>query len=186
MAHYALLDDNNVVVQVFVGVDEYHNNIDWEHHYGAIHKMTCKRTSYNTIGNTHRLGGTPYRKNFAASGFVYDESRDAFIPPKPYDSYVLNEETCVWDSPIEKPELTEEQYSRQGMYVWDEDLWQSDNAKGWVYREISEIEEPLPEDLPLYEEEDLPPAPDFPMSPRSEAVVGHSVESHLTGGPPLP
>ena len=54
MAYYALLDDNNVVVQVFPGVDEYTNGVDWEHHYGAMHQMTCKRTSYNTCGNHHR------------------------------------------------------------------------------------------------------------------------------------
>jgi len=190
MAHYALLDDNNVVVRVFVGIDESNDNIDWEHHYGAFHKMTCKRTSYNTAGNRHRTGGNPYRKNFAASGFVYDEERDAFIPPKPYDSYVLNEERCIWDAPIEKPELSEEQYSMQGMYIWDEDLWQSDNTKGWVYKELSsdpKIEEPPTEDLSIEdpEEEDPPTVSDFsPM--RNSGVVGYPMNSPVAGSPEPP
>ena len=118
MAYYALLDDDNVVVRVFPGVDEYTNAVDWEHHYGAIHQMTCKRTSYNTCGNYHRKGKTPYRKNFASIGFVYDEAKDAFIPPQPFASFVLDEDKCEWTPPITKPELTEGQ---TGMYVWNED-----------------------------------------------------------------
>tara|TARA_B100000003_G_scaffold206230_1_gene221370 strand:+ start:211 stop:615 length:405 start_codon:yes stop_codon:yes gene_type:complete len=134
MAHYALLDDNNVVVQVFPGVDEYTDGVDWEHHYGAIHQMTCKRTSYNTCGNHHRRGGTPYRKNFASVGFVYDEVRDAFIPPQPFTSFILNEDKCEWSPPVPKPELTEGQ---TGMYVWNEEAYQNDNTQGWDYIDYS-------------------------------------------------
>ena len=68
-----------------------------------------KQTSYNTIGGEHRLGGTPFRKNFAGIGYKYDQTRDAFIPPKPFSSWILNEETCLWEAPVNQPELTQEQ-----------------------------------------------------------------------------
>lgn len=113
MAHYAILDENNVVVQVIVGKDEHElgpdgNPWDWETYYGA------KRTSYNTHGGQHATGGTPYRKNYAGIGYVYDETRDAFIPPQPYASWVLNEQTCLWEAPTPMP--TDGQ-----PYAWDED-----------------------------------------------------------------
>lgn len=201
MAHYALLDENNVVVRVFVGVEEYKDNVDWEHHYGAIHNMTCKRTSYNTCGNKHRGGGTPFRKNFAAAGDLYDEERDAFIPPSPFNSFVLNEDTCEWGPPIEKPELTEEQYNECGMWVWDEALWESDNTKGWVYHSDSTENVPPKEEIPInslptppedgsivvspptYEEEPPEPLSDFPAPVRRPAVVGQSIHAHLIGNP---
>ena len=134
MAHYTLLDDNNVVVQVFPGMDEYADGVDWEHHYGAMHQMTCKRTSYNTSANQHLEGGTPYRKNFAGVGFVYDEEKDAFIPPKPLESFVLDEDKCEWYPPITQPQLTEGQ---TGMYVWNEEAYQNDNTQGWEYIDYS-------------------------------------------------
>jgi len=105
MAHYAFLDENNVVVNVIVGNDE-GDDFDWESHYGGVMGMTCKRTSYNTDSNTHP-SGTPFRKNYASIGGTYDEERDAFIPPKEYQSWVLNEETCCWDPPIPYPPETE-------------------------------------------------------------------------------
>ena len=107
MAHYAVLDNNNVVTQVFVGKDEDEGDTNWEDYYEA------KRTSYNTSGGVHANGGTPFRKNYAGIGFTYDEERDAFIPPQPYASWTLNEDTCLWDSPVPYPE--------EGMYKWDED-----------------------------------------------------------------
>lgn len=61
------------------------------------------QTSYNTLGGIHSLGGTPLRKNFAGIGYTYDKQRDAFIPPKPYASWTLNEQTCLWDSPVPYP-----------------------------------------------------------------------------------
>jgi hypothetical protein len=111
MAHYAYLDENNVVQGVFVGKDE--NEIvegisDWEVYYGA------KRTSYNTVGGVHQLGGTPYRKNYAGIGYTFDEARDAFIPPKPYPSWLLNEDTCLWQSPVAHP-------NDGKFYTWDEE-----------------------------------------------------------------
>jgi hypothetical protein len=122
MAHYAFLDENNIVTEVIPGrnEDEVVDDItDWEAAYGAIRNQVCKRTSYNTVGGVHTNGGTPYRKNYAGIGYTYDESRDAFIPPKPFDSWVLDEETCQWQAPTPYP--TDGQ-----MYRWVEaDLnWQ--------------------------------------------------------------
>jgi hypothetical protein len=79
-----------------------------------------KQTSYNTRGGIHKLGGTPFRKNYGGVGYTYDEDRDAFIPPKPYNSWVLNEETCRWVAPIPEPELTQEQIDNNNYYVWNE------------------------------------------------------------------
>lgn len=77
------------------------------------------QTSYNTVAGEHRLGGTPFRKNYAGVGYTYDSERDAFIPPKPYPSWILNEDTCNWDSPIPAPEDINQ-------YIWDE------NVLNWV------------------------------------------------------
>jgi len=79
--------------------------------------MACKRTSFNTMGGVHQLGGTPFRKNYAGIGFTYDAQRDAFIPPKPFASWTLNEDTCLWEAPVPMP--TDGQ-----MYAWDEDAGQ--------------------------------------------------------------
>lgn len=111
MAHYAFLDENNIVTDVIVGVDE--DGTDWEAHYGEFRGQVCKRTSYNTNGGVHAYGGTPFRKNYAGVGYLYDANRDAFIPPKPFESWVLNEQTCVWDAPQPLPE-------GDGIYFWDE------------------------------------------------------------------
>jgi hypothetical protein len=93
MAHYAFLDQNNVVTEVIVGKDETDTTHDWEQYYGAIRGQVCKRTSYN--GNI--------RKNFAGFGCTYDSTRDAFIHPKPYPSWTLNEDTCRWTPPTQRP-----------------------------------------------------------------------------------
>jgi len=104
MAHYAFLDRNNIVTEVIVGKDEGEDGIDWEKKYEEIRGQKCKRTSYNTSGNVHSLGGTPFRKNYGSLGYTYNDIRDAFIPPKPYNSWKLNEETCLWEAPILLPE----------------------------------------------------------------------------------
>jgi hypothetical protein len=115
MAHYALLDSDNVVIRVFVGRDE--NDLpdgitSWENYY-APDGFVVKRTSYNTVGNQHTLGGTPFRGNYAGIGYRYDDILDAFIPPQPYPSWVLNETTCLWDAPVAYPD--------DGLlYNWDE------------------------------------------------------------------
>jgi hypothetical protein len=114
MAHYAILNENNIVTNVIVGkdesdivLDENGQPIDWEVYYGG------KRTSYNTKAGVHTEGGIAFRKNYAGVGFTYDSVRDAFIPPKPYDSWILNEDTCQYESPIS--------YLNDGkMYSWNE------------------------------------------------------------------
>jgi hypothetical protein len=111
MAHYAFLDENNIVTEVIVGNDE--GNFDWEQQYGSFRGQACKRTSYNTYGGLHQSGGVPFRKNYAAIGYSYDPVRDAFIPPKRYGSWVLNEDTCLWEAPIPVPD-------NEKAYIWDE------------------------------------------------------------------
>jgi hypothetical protein len=103
MAHYAFLDSNNIVTEVIVGKNEGEGGIDWEQHYGEFRGQTCKRTSYNTYGGVHLNGGTPLRKNYAGIGYTYDATRDAFIAPKFYASWILNEETCNWEAPTPCP-----------------------------------------------------------------------------------
>lgn len=112
MAHYAILNEDNIVTGVHVGksedeivMDTNGNPIDWEIYYGA------KRTSYNTMGGIHyQQPGEPspdqtkaFRKNYAGIGYTYDSIRDAFIPPKPYPYWVLDEFTCDWVVPIDTP-----------------------------------------------------------------------------------
>ena len=104
MAHYAFLDENNIVTEVIVGKNEGEDGIDWQSQYSAIRGQVCKRTSYNTHGGVHSGGGTPFRKNYAGLGYMYDAIRDAFIPPRPYASWVLDEQTCLWNAPVAMPE----------------------------------------------------------------------------------
>jgi len=115
MAHYAFLDQDQIVTEVIVGINE--NELiegkDPETWYGQVRGQVCKRTSYNTKGGVHIYGGTPFRKNYAGIGFIYDESRDAFIPPKPFESWTLNEATCLWDAPVPYPNDGND-------YQWDE------------------------------------------------------------------
>lgn len=119
MAHYAFLDENNIVTEVIVGKDEGEEGIDWEAQYGAFRGKTCKRTSYNTVGGVHTNGGTPYRKNYAGIGYTYDAVRDAFIAPKPFESWVLDENSCLWMSPTPYPD-------DGNFYEWDE------NSFSWI------------------------------------------------------
>ena len=110
MSHFAKLDENNLVVYVTVGRQEDDGK------EGELSARTGDRyiqTSYNTHGGVHLLGGVPLRKNFAGIGYTYDEARDAFIPPKPFASWILNESTCLWDAPTPAPDDGE-------IYVWDE------------------------------------------------------------------
>jgi hypothetical protein len=121
MAHYAMLDENNIVTFVFVGKNENElfngQEIDWEAYYKA------KRTSYNTIGGVHVNGGTPFRKNYAGVGYTYRADIDAFVPPQPFVSWVLNNDTAQWEPPMPMP--TDGQ-----MYSWDEDTtsWIAQNG----------------------------------------------------------
>jgi hypothetical protein len=106
MAHYAFLNNNNIVVEVIKGIDENEliEGLNPEIWYANFRGKTCKRTSYN--GNI--------RKNYAGIGYTYDEARDAFIPPKPYNSWVLDETTCLWNPPTPYP-------SDGQTYKWVED-----------------------------------------------------------------
>jgi hypothetical protein len=108
MSHFAKLDENNKVIFVTVGRDE-----DQEAELTARTGDVYKQTSYNTYGGVHLLGGTPFRKNYAGIGYTYYESRDAFIPPQPFNSWSLNEQTCLWEAPTAMP-------MDGNVYVWDE------------------------------------------------------------------
>ena len=105
-----VLHDANGVEQESIGIDFLTKLTGW-----AI----WKQTSYNTHDGIHSSGGTPLRKNHAGIGYTYDENRDAFIPPKPYTSWILNESTCLWQAPVAKPtaELETNQY-----YSWNESI----------------------------------------------------------------
>ena len=120
MAHYAFLDENNIVTEVIIGKDENEEGIDWERHYENFRGQRCLRTSYNTIAGQHLYGGTPFRKNYAGIGYTYNERLDAFIPPKPYPSWLLNETTAQWESPIAIPEDAGTGRPPK-LYKWDED-----------------------------------------------------------------
>lgn len=106
MAHYAFLDENNIVTEVITGIDETEliEGLDPETWYGNFRGQACKRTSYNGS----------IRKNYAGIGYTYDETRDAFIAPKLYPSWILNEDTCQWEAPIPYP-------TDNVMYSWDEE-----------------------------------------------------------------
>ena len=119
MAHYAFLNMQNIVTEVIVGKDETDGPINWEIHYGNIREQVCKRTSYNTSGGVHSEGGVPFRKNYAGIGYSYDEVRDAFIPPKPFDSWMLNETTCLWGAPVEYPTDGQQYQWNEEMGTWD-------------------------------------------------------------------
>lgn len=112
MAHFAQIDENNLVIQVLVTDNEMPN----EGHDWLVENLggTWIKTSYNTYGGVHAQGGIPLRKNYAGIGMTYDSNRDAFIPPKPFESWVLNEDTCLWEPPIPMPE--------DGEYRWNEEL----------------------------------------------------------------
>lgn len=123
MAHFAEINENNDVVRIIVIPDEQeHRGQD----FCAIDLGlggTWLQTSYNTIRNKHLLGGVPLRKNYAGgTGYKYDPIRDAFIPPKPYSKWVLDEETCDWVAPVAYP--TDGKY-----YLWNDNIgnWEESN-----------------------------------------------------------
>lgn len=107
MGHYAKVV-NNSVVQVIVAEEDFFET------FVDTSPGEWIQTSYNTFGGVHNKGGEPLRKNFSGIGFSYDKELDAFIPPKPYNSWVLNEETCLWESP--EPYPTDDKN-----YIWDEE-----------------------------------------------------------------
>ena len=128
MAHYAFLDENNIVTEVIVGKDESDTSTlpdefnNWEEYYSSVKdNATCKRTSYNTLFNNHVNGGVAFRGNYAGIGFLYDTENDVFLPPKPFESWLINTNTWDWEAPVEKPTLTQEQIDNYEYYEWNED-----------------------------------------------------------------
>jgi hypothetical protein len=121
MASFAKIGLNNKVIEVQSVVNEVLNDSNGiEQEVNGIDFLTkltgypvWKQTSYNTHGGVHNNGGTPLRKNHAGIGYTYDETRDAFIPPKPFNSWILNEDTCLWEAPVAYP-------SDNGKYKWNE------------------------------------------------------------------
>lgn len=113
MAHFARIDENNVVVEVLKVSDDVENNGN-EYLNGIGLKGRWIQTSFNTFANKHTNGGEPLRKNFASVGDWYIESLDAFASPKPFDSWILNEDTCQWETPLPYPEDGKE-------YLWNEE-----------------------------------------------------------------
>jgi hypothetical protein len=116
MAHFAKVN-NGIVEQVIVAEPEFFDT------FVDSSPGTWIQTSYNTYGGVHKLGGTPLRKNYAGIGFTYDAQRDAFISPKPYASWTLNEDTCLWEPPTPYP-------NDNKLYTWNE------STTSWV--EITE------------------------------------------------
>jgi hypothetical protein len=121
MASFAKIGLNNKVIEVLSVVNEVlHDSNGVEQEAIGIDFLTkltgyplWVQTSYNTYGGLHNNNGTPLRKNHASIGYTYDEDRDAFIPKKPFNSWILNEDTCLWESPVARPE-------DDNMYNWNE------------------------------------------------------------------
>jgi len=109
----------NIVTEVIVGKDETEGPTNWEMHYGNIREQVCKRTSYNTVAGEHTGNGTPFRKNYAGIGYTYDYARDAFITPQPYASWILNNDKCIWESPVEYPSDGEQYTWNEETQAWD-------------------------------------------------------------------
>ena len=123
MASFAKIE-NNIVISVHSVVNEVlkdSNGIEQENigieFLKSLHGQNTnwKQTSYNTHGGIHSLGGTPFRKNHAGIGYTYDLNRDAFISPKHYTSWILNEQTCNWEAPVARP-------NDGNMYKWNEEI----------------------------------------------------------------
>ena len=109
MSHYAKIEDG-VVTNVIVAEQDF---IDTQ-------AGTWVQTSYNTKGGVHTLGGTPLRKNYAGTGYVYDSDRDAFYVPQPYPSWSLDEGTCLWEPPVAHPNNGKEYTWNEATTSWDE------------------------------------------------------------------
>lgn len=112
MAHFAKVT-NGIVTQVIVAEAEFFEN------FVDTSPGEWIQTSYNTRGGVHLNGGTPLRKNFAGVGFTYDKEKDAFIPPQPFKSWLLNESSCLWEAPVPCP-------NGDKPFIWDE------ANKSWV------------------------------------------------------
>ena len=122
MAHFAKLGTGNIIERVEV----VSNNIATTEQAGVeflqnLYKdiSAWKQTSYNTRGGEHIMGGTPFRKNYAGIGYIYNQTKDAFIPPKPFNSWILNETTCLWEAPVAYPDDGERYTWNESTTTWD-------------------------------------------------------------------
>ena len=121
MSHFAEIDENKKVLRVLVGDP----SLSDEDALNFMHNAfggNWLQTSYNTFAGEHKLGGNPFRKNYAGVGMIYDESRDAFLYAQPYPSWSLNESSCLWEAPVEFP-------NDGNMYEWNED------SLSWIVKE---------------------------------------------------
>jgi len=123
MAHYAFLNSKNIVTEVITGIDETDTStlpegfVSWEDWYADFKGQTCKRTSYNSVANTHTGEGTAFRGNYAGIGYTYDTDNDVFYAPQPYPSWVLNS-SWIWEAPVAYPD-------DGSVYIWNE------NKQSW-------------------------------------------------------
>ncbi len=119
MAHFAEIDENGIVLRVLV-VDNAQESNGQDFLANTLGLGgTWVKTSYNTVGGVHTNGGTPLRKNYAGIGYTYDSDRDAFIPPKPFASWTLNEDSCLWDAPVAYPTDGERYTWNEETTAWD-------------------------------------------------------------------
>ena len=122
MAHFAHVKNNIVDAVIVIGEEVISNAGGWTcpkcNSFVALDEWV--QTSYNTRGGEHILGGEPLRKNFAGIGYAYDAVRDAFIPPQPYSSWTLNENTCLWESPIPMSEKDTPQRWNEDLQAWED------------------------------------------------------------------
>ena len=132
MASFAKIENNIVITVESVvnevlkdsnGIEQEQLGIDFLRTLYNEPNAVWKQTSYNTIGGVHSNGGTPFRKNHAGIDYTYDSQRDAFIPPKPYNSWILNEQTCLWEAPVARP-------NDGNMYKWNEE------TQNWTLQNI--------------------------------------------------
>jgi hypothetical protein len=149
MASFAKIGLNNKVIEILSvhnnelldsnGIEQEVNGIDF------LTKLTgwaiWKQTSYNTKGGVHSSNKTPLRKNFAGIGYTYDEDRDAFIPKKPYNSWILNEQTCLWEAPVPMPmtalldENGQQKIDKDGLLLFNNYIW-NETTKNWDLQNI--------------------------------------------------
>ena len=129
MAHFAKINSSNIVVQVIVvndnellvdGTESEAQGINFLNATYKVDNVNWKQTSYNTHSGVHSEGGTPLRKNYAGIGYTYDASKDAFIPPKPFNSWSLNETTCQWQAPVAYPDDNKKYRWNEDTTSWDE------------------------------------------------------------------
>jgi hypothetical protein len=146
MAHFAKISEENIVLTVNA-VDNGHvaSEEKGQAYLERVHgwpEHLWIQTSYNTLANTHKLGGTPFRGNYAGIGYTWDSENEIFWPTQPHASWTKDVPSASWIAPIETPALTAEQETQNQdlnnfwEYVWDEDAYQADNTNGWVLTDL--------------------------------------------------